>query len=235
MVMGVRHPGYQLVSLYNPPDLQPGTPTAATKSCLLPDQLSIYVGLYLPLLALTFLIVALPRLYRYLTAPSGRRSSTPKVPQKAHSKTYSKGYNHARALSRQSLYSDSEPSSDDEAYGYNTSSANAFSYHTDEDGLPTPVTAASYFDRKSKSDRVRRVSRVYLWDGKKRDASSAGPASRLCQPVSRVIRKVWSPSIGRLFSSLGLDVLLWSTLASVWQIVWPGLALAVLVWVWFIL
>lgn len=56
--MGVRHPGFQLVSLWNPVDQVGETvgtpiPTIQTQLCLLPDQLSIFID-YAVLLCITF-------------------------------------------------------------------------------------------------------------------------------------------------------------------------------------
>jgi hypothetical protein len=248
MAMGVKRPGYQLVSLYNPLEapLEAVEPTISTQSCRLPDQIGIYLDLYVPLLAFTTLFIAIPRIYRHFTTTRKQRMSTstssPKASSsKAHGKTYSRGYNHARALSRQSLYSDSEPSSDDEAYGYDAASPEfgfGASYHTDSDGLPTPVTAASYLDRK-KAGSVRRVSRVYLWDGGRKradDPASGAPASRACWSLFQRARKLlWAPWIGYWLARSGVHVLLVSTVVSVWRVVWPSLALAALVWLWYFL
>ncbi|KAF8967901.1 hypothetical protein BDZ97DRAFT_1801908 [Flammula alnicola] len=58
MVMNVRRPGFQLLSLA-PADLRTeDNPTYADKPCLLPDQLRIYLDVYLPLLAISLLLVA---------------------------------------------------------------------------------------------------------------------------------------------------------------------------------
>ncbi|KDR75754.1 hypothetical protein GALMADRAFT_69101 [Galerina marginata CBS 339.88] len=57
MVMNVRRPGFQLLSLA-PADLrQDGKPTYSDTPCLLPDQLGIYLNVYIPLLAISLLIV----------------------------------------------------------------------------------------------------------------------------------------------------------------------------------
>ena len=57
MVMGIRHPGYQLLSLV-PPSPDRGTPSFAHQPCLLPDQLGIYLNAYIPLLALTLITLS---------------------------------------------------------------------------------------------------------------------------------------------------------------------------------
>jgi len=55
--MNVRRPGFQLLSL-NPAELRrDGYPTFDHTPCLLPDQLKIYLDIYLPLLAISILVV----------------------------------------------------------------------------------------------------------------------------------------------------------------------------------
>ena len=57
MVMNVRRPGFQLLSL-SPAELRKSDhPTFDHTPCFLPDQLKIYLNIYLPLLAVSILIV----------------------------------------------------------------------------------------------------------------------------------------------------------------------------------
>ncbi len=56
IAMGIRHPGYQLLSLV-PPSPGRGTPTVAHQPCLLPDQLGIYLNVYIPLVSLTLIVL----------------------------------------------------------------------------------------------------------------------------------------------------------------------------------
>ncbi|KAF8161226.1 Metallo-dependent phosphatase-like protein [Crassisporium funariophilum] len=64
MVMNVRRPGFQLLSLA-PAELRTDdTPTYDHTPCLLPDQLHIYLNVYLPILAISLLIVFLSNLIR---------------------------------------------------------------------------------------------------------------------------------------------------------------------------
>ena len=57
MVMNVRRPGFQLLSLL-PSDLrQEGKPTHADTPCVLPDQMKIYLERYLPLIAISLLAI----------------------------------------------------------------------------------------------------------------------------------------------------------------------------------
>lgn len=80
MVMGIRHPGYQLLSLV-PPSPDGGTPTVAHQPCLLPDQLGIYLNVYIPLVSLTLIVLLAANARRVLsrhsspTGPSGDRDS----------------------------------------------------------------------------------------------------------------------------------------------------------------
>ena len=67
MAMGVRKPGYQLLSLISPEMPQVG-PTFNHKACLLPDQLGIYLSVYIPLVLLT-LVALLVSNYRRVSAP----------------------------------------------------------------------------------------------------------------------------------------------------------------------
>lgn len=57
MVMNVRRPGFQLLSLVPAEMRAEGLPTYADTPCLLPDQIRIYINIYLPLLALSVLAV----------------------------------------------------------------------------------------------------------------------------------------------------------------------------------
>lgn len=73
MVMNVRRPGFQLLSLA-PIDMRvEGKPTHADTPCLLPDQLGIYLTVYIPLLAISLLVVFASHLK--LTRSYGRRSA----------------------------------------------------------------------------------------------------------------------------------------------------------------
>ncbi|KAL1735503.1 Metallo-dependent phosphatase-like protein [Schizophyllum commune] len=66
MAMGVRRPGYQLLSLAPAERGADDAAAAATALCLLPDQLHIYLGVYVPLLVLSLALVgAVNALARY--------------------------------------------------------------------------------------------------------------------------------------------------------------------------
>jgi hypothetical protein len=59
MAMGIRRPGFQLLSLVPPTNASVGSAphTHADTLCLLPDQIAVYVQLYLPLGVLTMLLL----------------------------------------------------------------------------------------------------------------------------------------------------------------------------------
>ncbi|KAH9892823.1 Metallo-dependent phosphatase-like protein [Cubamyces lactineus] len=74
MAMGIRRPGYQLLSL-----LPPSSPTSrsfAHTPCLLPDQLGIYLSVYVPLLVLTLAILLLSNVWRSCTRHSSSNTRT---------------------------------------------------------------------------------------------------------------------------------------------------------------
>ena len=59
MVMNVRRPGFQLLSLAPAQLRHDDMPTYKDVPCLLPDQLRIYLIIYLPLLAISIILVCL--------------------------------------------------------------------------------------------------------------------------------------------------------------------------------
>ncbi|KAI0645414.1 Metallo-dependent phosphatase-like protein [Trametes meyenii] len=76
MAMGVRRPGYQLLSLI-PPSASPDVQTFAHTPCLLPDQLGIYLSVYVPLIVLSLSALLLSNIRRSCTRHSsqGARSN----------------------------------------------------------------------------------------------------------------------------------------------------------------
>lgn len=73
--MGVRRPGFLLVSLWNPVNAQGETigtplPTIQTHLCLLPDQLAVFID-YATLLGLTFSVLLIRATYLGLRSSSG--------------------------------------------------------------------------------------------------------------------------------------------------------------------
>lgn len=64
MVMGVRNPGFQLLSLS---PIRSTGETLATSPCLLPDQLGTYLSIYLPALLLSVLVLMVSNVHRVRT------------------------------------------------------------------------------------------------------------------------------------------------------------------------
>ncbi|PPQ93810.1 hypothetical protein CVT25_013519 [Psilocybe cyanescens] len=77
MVMNVRRPGFQLLSLM-PADIRASDkPTHADTPCLLPDQLGIYLVVYIPLLAISLVIVFASNMGQQTPRRSYSRQSFP--------------------------------------------------------------------------------------------------------------------------------------------------------------
>jgi hypothetical protein len=82
--MGVRKPGVQLISLWNPINLDsdftpPAGSTLQTHLCLLPDQLGIFL-LYAKLLVLTILVIGARAAYIAFVDPSSASSNSREAP-----------------------------------------------------------------------------------------------------------------------------------------------------------
>ncbi|KAJ6499162.1 Metallo-dependent phosphatase-like protein [Mycena sanguinolenta] len=75
MAMGIRKPGFQLLSLV-PSESVLGTDSHANSLCLLPDQLGIYLSLYIPLLLFSLLIICVANIYRVRSPRHSKRKST---------------------------------------------------------------------------------------------------------------------------------------------------------------
>ncbi|KAL7281268.1 hypothetical protein ACG7TL_004576 [Trametes sanguinea] len=74
MAMGIRRPGYQLLSL-TPPSSSPEIQTLAQTPCLLPDQLGIFLSVYIPLVVLTLVVLLVSNIRRSClrhSSPSSR-------------------------------------------------------------------------------------------------------------------------------------------------------------------
>lgn len=187
MNMNVQRPGYLLMSLSDP---QPGVESLATQGCLLPNQIRIYLSLYIPFLLLTSFWLGIRSFFSTSSSSSAglyKRVNTARGSKLTSSKRLSQSFNSFDADASSSSASDGD-------YGYGSPAHwSSYSYHTDEDGLPTPATA-SKFDTK-----VRRVSRVHLWSGDPELGSAPslqllgrlGPLSRyLVRPTVRVVKRV---------------------------------------------
>ncbi|KZT67161.1 Metallo-dependent phosphatase [Daedalea quercina L-15889] len=65
MAMGIRQPGFQLLSIGAPPSRF--APSLATVPCLLPDQLGIYLNVYLPLFLFSVVLLLASNVHRVWT------------------------------------------------------------------------------------------------------------------------------------------------------------------------
>lgn len=143
MNMNVKRPGYQLLTLSNPSRARPsdGSQTLGTQSCLLPDQIGVYLRLYIPLLILTLGCIAIPKIHKSFRTQRVSTAKSSKLP--SHTRSGSK--RHSRNVSR--FTNESSDSDSDNEYGYGSSYAataadySSYSYHTDEDGLRESDTA----------------------------------------------------------------------------------------------
>ncbi|KAF7376265.1 hypothetical protein MSAN_00041800 [Mycena sanguinolenta] len=76
MAMGIRKPGFQLLSLVPPQSVLGNSSSHADELCLLPDQLGIYLSLYIPLLLFSLLVICVANIYRVRTRHSKRQSTS---------------------------------------------------------------------------------------------------------------------------------------------------------------
>ncbi|KAF8622775.1 hypothetical protein AX15_006858 [Amanita polypyramis BW_CC] len=77
MAMNVRRPGFQLLSLLPKRYWEYDATTHADELCLLPDQLTIYLSTYIPLLLISLLIVLLLNIRSHLTFNDSEMAITP--------------------------------------------------------------------------------------------------------------------------------------------------------------
>lgn len=148
--MNVRRPGFQLLSL-TPTELRDhDTPTYKDVPCLLPDQLRIYLNIYLPLLVVSIIFVCLVNLVSF--SPSSWRSSSGE-------KILSTEYPMSSSSSSSSLSAMIIDDHDDEGLNNedleklnptNTSS-------TTSSSLPSPITATFRSTRASRGSRGWRL------------------------------------------------------------------------------
>ncbi|KAG5288625.1 cell division control protein [Histoplasma capsulatum G186AR] len=148
MAMGVRRPGFQMASIYNPIDLQTGKSINTTSSslstsssstiqnhlCLLPDQISIFIqyGYILVLTILVLLVRAVACTFRPAqdpTSPILSHDSEPLLPL-THSHSHSRHASHH--LDSASISTTSSTSTTSSAY-----SENRFSSRTTSTLLPS--------------------------------------------------------------------------------------------------
>ncbi|BGP22523.1 hypothetical protein JCM10295v2_001408 [Rhodotorula toruloides] len=221
MAMGVRRPGYHLLSLYAPlppttsssfdPSIDtsdlPVSYTYTQTNCTLPDQLGTYLHLYLPLAASFFLFFLVPKLgivaRTWMTRRRHRRVVAARSNgSEAHNASIGSGHRHKRSLSsklssvvlgggggphasRRASLAEDEADADDveaqypallgglahlddgESYspltGAGDGEEDVYGGRGDE-GLPMSATNGPGVGGRA-GGHVRRVSRVWLWEG----------------------------------------------------------------------
>ncbi|KAM0751157.1 hypothetical protein T439DRAFT_380157 [Meredithblackwellia eburnea MCA 4105] len=193
MAMGIHRPGYHLLSLYPTlPSLDQHSPTPRSTftqtNCTLPDQLGIWLGVYLPAFVILLLSLLIPRLYLLIKRETSRRKTA---------SARSNGlpvHKHRRSLSRKLFsgggssvpaspnpfedpMSPTSASSDDESLQFPTfpfpfSPQLGYNSPLDSDELPTPTTASN--GGRNEAGRVRRVSRVWAWEDEKNGGGGLG-------------------------------------------------------------
>ena len=141
-------------------------------------------------------------------------------------------------------------------YPGHTSQAASYSYHSglDSEELPTPA-ASRHARHSSKPGHVRRVSRVWLWSGNDNDSdeddymTTRRPASKrgkrappftvlaaLIKPLVRGVRiLLWRRVLLRgVRKAFARETLTGETLAELAELVWPGVLVAIVVWLWYL-
>ncbi|KDE03459.1 hypothetical protein MVLG_06069 [Microbotryum lychnidis-dioicae p1A1 Lamole] len=190
MAMGIRKPGYHLLSLYAPKDsTNPSTSATFTQTnCVLPDQIYLWTRIYMPLYLLLILLFLAPKLWRMITGSLKRSNASAR----------SNGlpiHRHRSSLSRQWLGRGSkvdagydEAGDDDDSqfpsFSFLATPGDDYAYHSGvgAEELPTsssPNRSQGHSRRSSLLDdedeeeeelelgnKVRRLSRVYMWESK---------------------------------------------------------------------
>lgn len=149
MVMNVRRPGFQLLSLAPTHFRDYDIPTYKDVPCLLPDQLRIYLNIYLPLLAVSIVFVCLANLFSF--SSSWRSPSSEKISpmEYAMSPTSSSSSLSATIIE------------DEEDEGLNQEDLEKFVplkiSSTTSSSLPSPITATYRSTRASRGSRGWRI------------------------------------------------------------------------------
>ncbi|KAJ7091250.1 Metallo-dependent phosphatase-like protein [Mycena epipterygia] len=125
MAMGIRRPGFQLLSLVPPHSIQ-GSASHADSLCLLPDQLGIYLSTYIPLLVFSLLVICVTNIHRICSPRQSKRQYGPVS-------TSSPSYAPLSGLLRSRLESGSSESDDWLQYPS----------ENDTDTLPRPTSSLS--------------------------------------------------------------------------------------------
>lgn len=254
MSLGIERPAYQLVSLLNP-QVQPAikAPTQQSRLCLLPDQSAIYTRFYLVCLILSIIALLLPRIIQNLRLRRTTSAKSNGLPMHSSSRSRNilrrsqvKAAEEEAEEDQSAILSDNEQDDFSASYasGYPISSPQAnYAYHTpmDDDyaSIPTPFEVVP---RQGKN-RVRRVSRVWLWDPQPEDdylkfLKQLGPVYRYAvRPFERRLRRVFHRLYGGrlqvMFARLNPGNVLGGTLYDMLQVAWVALLVHGLIWFWF--
>ena len=149
MVMNVRRPGFQLLSLA-PAELRDhDIPTYSHAQCLLPDQLRIYLSIYLPLLMVSIIFVCMANFISY--SSSWRSSSLEKIPPMEYVMSTS-----SSSSSLSAIIEDQDEGELDHEDLEKHSSING-SLTTKSSSLPSPITATFRSTRASRGSRGWRI------------------------------------------------------------------------------
>ncbi|KAG0700730.1 Metallo-dependent phosphatase-like protein [Suillus ampliporus] len=189
MAMGIRRPGFQLLSLTSTvpsfetlTQLPNSPPSLLDTPCFLPDQLGIYLSVYLPFIVLSVLSLLAFNIHRALTRGNKQAQRRPDIsPRLSHPEhSFSRDHELSRRLPGQSNTEDTD----------------------DDPFLPLPMTKLAGPTHSSKL-RGRSSSSSHSWTfyllGRRRRIT-------LCLPCSRVDRGVHEVGLLRGFFRDVLDV-----------------------------
>ena len=146
MVMNVRRPGFQLLSLAPTQLRDHGIPTYKDAPCLLPDQLRIYLNIYLPLLAVSIVFVCMAN---FSFSSSWRSSSVEKLSSIEYPMSSSSSSSSLSAIVEEE---DGGLNNEDlEKHG------SIHGFLTTSSSLPSPITATFRSTRASRESRGWRI------------------------------------------------------------------------------
>lgn len=150
MAMGVKNPGFHLLTLYAPTSTS--KPLSSQVNCTLPNQIHIWIDIYLRLLLLIVFVLLTSKLYLYSSQVRRSSSAARSNGLPVHSRTVSSIFGKERAAGL-------DDGEDEDSRFPTFDSSEYHSGINDE----TPL-AASRLEKKN-SQHVRRVSRVWeKWD-----------------------------------------------------------------------
>ena len=160
--MNVRRPGFQLLSLAPTQLRDHGTPTYKDVPCLLPDQLRIYLKIYLPLLVVSIIFVCLVNLVS-LSASSWRSPSGEKLLSMEYPMSSSSSSSSLSAM----IIDDhgGEGPNNEDLEKLNPTNASS----TTSSSLPSPITATF---RSTRASRVSRGWRIFIPESQYQDQHS---------------------------------------------------------------